>query len=90
MPLYAGQYKSVESEAPTKNENDFKPAKEGGKAKSKNASKNATSSINKAAEKSAKKREKKLLWKRKQALQKGERLKKRKGGTDTTPKNKEE
>jgi len=90
MPLYAGQYKSVESEAPTKNENDFKPAKEGGKSKSKNASKNATSSINKAAEKSAKKREKKLLWKRKQALQKGERLKKRKGGTDTTPKNKEE
>ena len=36
---------------------------------------------NKAAEKSAKKREKKLAWKRKQALQKEERLKKRKAAT---------
>ena len=88
IPLYDGQYKSVESEVPSKKfEKVFKPAAEEGKGAK---GKNATPSNNKAAEKSAKKRDKKLAWKRKQALQKGERLKKRKGDNETMSKNKEE
>lgn len=69
IPLYSGQYKNVETKPRTKLE-------EGKETKSKNAV-----TPNKAAEKSAKKREKKLAWKRKQALQKEERLKKRKAAT---------
>ena len=76
IPLYDGQYKKVvENEVPKKIEKESKPTVEG---KSKGAkSKNATPSNNKAAEKSAKKRAKKLAWKKKQALQKGERMKKK-------------
>jgi len=87
IPLYDGQYKSVESEVPTKVEKASKPAAEDDKGAK---IKNAAPSNNKAAEKSAKKREKKLAWKRKQAALKGERLKKKKAGNDTTSKNKEE
>jgi putative methyltransferase len=69
IPLYSGQYKNVGTKPQTKLE-------EGKGAKSKN-----DVTPNKAAEKSAKKREKKLAWRRKQALQKEERLKKRKAAT---------
>lgn len=89
IPLYDGQYKKDKSEVPEKIVKGPKPAEEG---KSTGATKgnNATSSTNKAAEKSAKKRAKKLAWKRKQALQKGERLKKKEAGTNATAKSKEE
>eukprot|EP00986_Skeletonema_menzelii_P011954 scaffold6337_cov144-Skeletonema_menzelii.AAC.6 len=70
IPLYNGQYKNIETEVPSNQ------AEEGKRKVAK--SKNTTPTTDKAAEISAKKRAKKLAWKRKQALQKEERLKKRK------------
>ena len=63
IPQYDGQYKNFQTEVPKKDE--YKGME----------SKNITP--RKAGEMSAKKREKKLAWKRKQALQKEERLKKK-------------
>lgn len=89
IPLYDGQYKRDTNEIPEKIVKVPKPAEEG-TSKGGTKSNNTTPSTSKAAEKSAKKRAKKLAWKRKQALQKGERLKKKESGNNATAKSKEE
>ena len=80
IPLYEGQYKKTASEVPEKRVGSSKQTEELKGTKSKRNANPSTSSNKKAGDKSAKKREKKLAWKRKQTLQREERLKKKNAG----------